>query len=84
MSISTLLLDPVSNGHAQVTPNRYPAKVVITFEPEGPAEAFYGVDGQIPSTPLQQGVSTVVVNVNSLQLAYRTLKGKTKLQWDVE
>jgi hypothetical protein len=84
MSISTLILDPVANGHAQVTPTRYPATITITFESEAPAEAFYGVDGQIPTIPLQQGVSKVVVNVNSVQLAYRTLKGKTKLQWEME
>lgn len=84
MSKSTLLLKQANNGEAQITPSRYPAEIVIAFEPQGKAEVYYGVDGQKPSVPLQPGVSKVIINVNSLQIAYRTLQGgDTKLEWDV-
>jgi hypothetical protein len=70
MSTSTLLLKQATNGEAQVTPSRFPAEITIIFEPQGEAEAYYGVDGQAPSIKLQRGVSKVIINVNSLQLAY--------------
>ncbi|WP_046756896.1 hypothetical protein [Kordia jejudonensis] len=84
MSTSTLILDAQSNGSAQVTPSRFPAQITLSFEPQGEAEVFYGLDGQRPSIPLHPGVSKVVVNVNSLQLDYRTVSEKTKLQWEMD
>ena len=83
MSTSTLLLQQANNGQAQVTPSRFPSEIIIQYSPQGEAEAFYGVDGQAPGIKLAPGTTRVVINVNSLQLAYRTLNGEAKLQWEV-
>ncbi|AXG67931.1 hypothetical protein KORDIASMS9_00113 [Kordia sp. SMS9] len=84
MSTSTLILDPGTNGGAQVTPDRFPARIQLTFSPQAQAEAFYGLDGQRPSIPLKPGQTIdVVVNVNSLQLQYRVVSGQAKLQWEL-
>ncbi|MFK7748864.1 MAG: hypothetical protein AB8B65_10760 [Kordia sp.] len=84
MSTSTLILDPQTNGSAQVTPSRFPAEITLVFEPQELAEAYYGLDGQRPSIPLRPGVSKVVVNVNSLQLQYRVVSGQAKLEWEMQ
>ncbi len=83
MSTSTLTLDPKTNGNAQVTPDRFPANITISYSPQGQAEAFYGVDGQSPSIPLRAGQTKVTVNVNSLQLSYRVVSGLAKIQWEL-
>lgn len=84
MSTSTLILDPGTNGNAQVRPNKYPEQVLITFEPQENADAFYGVNGQPPSIPLRRGQTPVLIEANTLQLQYRVNSGQAKLQWELQ
>jgi hypothetical protein len=83
MTRSTIILDSGTNGNAQVTPDRFPANILITFEPQAQAEAFYGIDGQAPTIPLHPGQTEVVVNRNSLQLSYRVVSGQAKIEWNL-
>ncbi|PTX60937.1 hypothetical protein C8N46_10593 [Kordia periserrulae] len=84
MSTSTLILDPGTNGGAQVTPDRFPAQIQLSFSPQAQAEAYYGLDGQKPTIPLTPGQTiNVTINVNSLQLQYRVVSGQAKLQWEL-
>ncbi|WP_430411988.1 hypothetical protein [Kordia sp.] len=84
MTISTLILDPGTNGTAQVRPSKYPSQVIVTFEPQGDTQAFYGVNGQQPSIPLHPGQTPVLIEANTLQLQYKVLSGQAKLQWELE
>ncbi|MGH1383297.1 hypothetical protein [Kordia sp.] len=84
MTSSTLILDQGTNGTAQVRPSKYPSQVLLSFEPQGDAQVYYGVNGQQPTIPLHPGQTPVLIEFNTLQLQYRISQGQTKLQWDVE
>ena len=80
MTRSKLLLDQGTNGQAQVRPSKYPEQVLLTFEPSGQVEVYYGVNGQPPSIPLHPEQTPVIVEFNTLQLQYRISQRQTKLE----
>lgn len=80
MTTSTLILDP---GTAEFTPNSYPANITLVYEAQGETEAFYGVLGGIPATPLKLGQSSVRIGSGSLLLSYKVITGKTRILWQV-
>ena len=83
MSTSTIIFRSGTNSNAQITPSSFPAKVELYFS-GGDAKAFYGLDGQQPTIPINAGQTTsVIVNVNSLQLSYSCNSGEAKVQWSL-
>ena len=83
MSTSTIIFRTGTNSNAQITPSSFPAKVQLYFS-GGDAKAFYGVDGQQPNIAINPGQTTsVIVNVNSLQLSYSCYTGEAKVQWSL-
>ena len=83
MSTSTLILNPGSSGDAQVSPDRFPAAIILSYEPQGEASVQYGLDGKNPSIELKPGQTKVTINANSLQLRYEVVTGQAKIQWEL-
>lgn len=84
MSRSTLVLKSGTTGSAQVSPSKFPAKIIITFSPQDQAQAFYGLNGDKPSIPLKPGESVeATITHNTLQLDYRVVSGEAKLTWEL-
>lgn len=81
MTRSILILNQGTNGQAQVTPSSYPTEVALTYEPNGQAQIYYGVNGQAPHIFLPPGTKTILIEENSLELKYEILKGEAKLEW---
>ncbi|WP_298518705.1 hypothetical protein [uncultured Kordia sp.] len=84
MSTSTLILDPGTTGGAQISPDRFPTTIKLTFSPQERAELFYGVNGQRPTIPVKPGQTVdIPITVNSLQLQYRVVSGQAKIAWEL-